>query len=289
MKLYTPTGIKEIREKFGFNFSKSLGQNFLIDKNIIDKIIEGAKIKKDDLVIEIGPGIGVITYEASSFAKKMIAIEIDKKLPKILKYTLAERDNVEVINKDVLDVNLNEVIESNGEKEAIIIGNLPYYITTPIIMHLLENHVKAKAIVIMMQKEVADRLMATPGTKEYGSITAAVNYYCDIEMITKVPKGAFMPEPKVNSVVLKLIPKKENKLKLSDEKLFFNCIKYGFGKRRKTLLNSLSSMPGITKTELSKALEKANIDKNRRAETLSIIEFGILSDILYQEVNHNEK
>ncbi len=278
MKLYSPKVINEIKENYGFKLSKSLGQNFLTDKNIIDKIVDSPDICEDDLVIEIGPGIGVITAEAAHRAGKVIAVEIDKNLIPILGDTLGEFDNVEVINQDVLKTDINEIIEKNGYKTAKIIGNLPYYITTPIIMYLLEGGVHAESITIMMQKEVADRIKAKPGGKTYGAISVAVQYYCDVETVTNVPKEVFVPAPKVDSTVLKLNIRKEKPVELTDEKLFFRCIKAGFGQRRKTLLNSLTGLGDVTKDEIRQCLEKLGIEEKRRAETLSIEEFAMIAN-----------
>ena len=200
MKLYAPSTIKDIKERYGFKLSKSLGQNFLTDKNIIDRIIESAEIGPDDLVIEIGPGIGVITREAAETAKKVIAVEIDKNLIPILKETLSDVDNVEIVNQDILKTDVNQLIENQGDSVSgvKIIGNLPYYITTPIIMKLLEDGVNADSITVMMQKEVADRIKASPGTKAYGALSVAVQYYCTVEGVVNVPKEVFVPQPKVD-------------------------------------------------------------------------------------------
>lgn len=286
MKLYAPSTIREIKDKHDFKLSKSLGQNFLTDKNIIEKIIQAPAITKNDLVIEIGPGIGVLTSEAAEKAAKVIAIEIDRKLIPILKETLKEYDNVEILNKDILKTDLNELLEQNREykgqkiESVKIIGNLPYYITTPIIMKILEDGVKAESITIMMQREVADRLKAPPGSKTYGAISVAVQYYCTIEHIANVPKEVFIPQPKVDSSVLRLDIRKERPVFLKDEKAFFRCVKSGFGQRRKTLLNSLTGAMGASKEEVSRALENAKIDSKRRAETLSIEEFAKIANEL---------
>ncbi len=278
MKLYSPKTINEIKEAYGFKLSKSLGQNFLTDKNIIDKIVDVPDVTEDDLVIEIGPGIGVITAEAAERAGKVIAIEIDKNLIPILSDTLGGFDNVEVINQDVLKTDINTLIRDNGYESAKIIGNLPYYITTPIIMYLLEGGVNAESITIMMQKEVADRIKAEPGGKTYGAISVAVQYYCEVETVTNVPKEVFVPAPKVDSTVLKLNLRKTKPVELTNEKLFFRCIKAGFGQRRKTLLNSLTGLGDVTKDEIRKCLEASEIDEKRRAETLTIEEFAKLAN-----------
>ena len=278
MKLYTPSTIREIKAKYGFQLSKSLGQNFLTDKNIIDKIIDAADIGEDDLVIEIGPGIGVLTAEAAQLAKKVIAIEIDRNLIPILHDTLSEFDNVEVINQDVLKTDINELIEKSGCKRAKIIGNLPYYITTPIIMSILERGIKAESITIMMQKEVADRIKSDPGHKTYGALSVAVQYYCNINSVVTVPKEVFFPAPKVDSAVLRLDIREEKPVVLKDEKMFFNCIKAGFGQRRKTLSNSLMGIGKFDKEEVKQCLSDCEIDEKRRAETLSLEEFARLAN-----------
>lgn len=283
MKLYAPSTIKDIKERYGFKLSKSLGQNFLTDKNIIDRIIGSAEIGPDDLVIEIGPGIGVITREAAETARKVIAVEIDKNLIPILKETLSDVDNVEIVNQDILKTDVNQLIANQGDSISgvKIIGNLPYYITTPIIMKLLEDGVMADSITVMMQKEVADRIKASPGTKAYGALSVTVQYYCTVEGVVNVPKEVFVPQPKVDSTVLRLSIREEAPVKLSDREIFFRCVKAGFGQRRKTLLNSLMGIEGITKEGVKEALDAAGIDSARRAETLDLEEFAKLSNEVY--------
>ena len=282
MKLYAPSTIREIKEKYGFRLTKSLGQNFLTDKNIIDQIIEGAGIGENDLVIEIGPGIGVITYEASLEARKVIAIEIDKNLIPILAETLADRDNIEIVNSDVLKTDVNALIAKAREEDPAIenvriIGNLPYYITTLIIMKLLEDGVEADSMTVMMQKEVADRIKANPCTKAYGALSVAVQYYCEVSGVVNVPKEVFIPQPKVDSAVLNLTVRKEKSVKVADRDLFFAVVKAGFGQRRKTLNNSLMGVSGITKEAVQASLEAAGIEPSRRAETLDLEEFARLA------------
>lgn len=290
MKLYAPSTIKDIKARHDFQLSRSLGQNFLTDKNIIDKIVEAPEIGPHDLVIEIGPGIGVLTAEAARRAAKVVAVEIDRKLIPILQETLAEFDNIEILNQDILKTDLHKILEQNreykGQKiEGVkIIGNLPYYITTPIIMKILEEGVPADSITIMMQKEVADRLKAPPGSRTYGAISAAVAYYCRVDHVANVPKEVFIPQPKVDSAVLKLSLRKEKPLELVNEKLFFQCIKAGFGQRRKTLLNSLTGVGGYTKEQVESALSEAGIDSKRRAETLGIEEFGKVANALQRKI-----
>lgn len=278
MKLYEPSTIKKIREEYGFKFSKSLGQNFLTDKNIIDEIVDGAGIEPDDTVLEIGPGIGVITYEAAQLAKKVVAVEIDKSLLPILAETLSEYENVKVINEDILKLDINKLIEDEGMENVKIMGNLPYYITTPIIMKILEEGVKASSITIMMQKEVADRIKAGPGTKAYGALSVAVQYYCTVDKVASVPRSVFVPQPNVDSVVLRLNIRSEKAVKLDNEKLFFDCVKAGFGQRRKTLLNSLQKVNGVDKNIVMQSLASAGIEESRRAETLTIEEFALIAN-----------
>lgn len=283
MKLYAASTIADIKERHNFQLSKSLGQNFITDRSVIEKIVDGSDVGENDLVIEIGPGIGVLTAEAAESAAKVIAVEIDKKLIPILKETLADYDNIEVINQDILRTDLNEIIRKEREAGSFkgdvkIIGNLPYYITTPIIMDILEKGVEAESITIMMQKEVADRIKSEPGGKIYGAISVAVQYYCEVELIASVPKEVFIPRPKVDSSVLKLSVRKEHPVELLDEKSLFACIKAGFGQRRKTLLNSLTGVYGLPKEEVKNILENAGIDPVRRAETLNIKEFADIAN-----------
>jgi len=287
-KLYAPSTVKSIKDSHDFKFSKSLGQNFLVDKNIVDHIVDGAGIGPDDLAIEIGPGMGVITSEAAQRAAKVVAVEIDKSLIPILKETLAEHDNVDVINQDILKTDVNEIIEKYGEgrtaKNIKIIGNLPYYITTPIIMKILEDGVPASSITIMMQKEVAERINAKPGTKDYGALSVAVQYYCDTQIVANVPKEAFMPQPKVGSTVLRLDIREDRLVELKDKDVFFQVVKAGFGQRRKTLSNSLMRVSGITKEIVKDALEAAGIEPGRRAETLDLYEFAKLSNEVFDRL-----
>lgn len=286
MDLYSPQVIKAIKQKFGFKNSKSLGQNFLTDPDVIRGIVEGAGITEKDLVIEIGPGFGVLTDEGAKHAGKVVAIELDKDLIPVLDFTLAAHKNIEIINEDVLKINLNELIERKLEEEkengreltsVKIIGNLPYYITTPILMELLEGEIKAESITVMMQKEVAERIMASPGTRVYGALSVAVQYRTIAEVVAQVPRESFFPAPKVDSEVLKLTLRKEPAVKPKSEENFFRMVKAGFSQRRKTILNSLSTT-GLSKEEISNCLERAGIDSKRRAETLSLEDFCSISD-----------
>ena len=281
MKLYSPSEINEIRTIFGFRNSKSLGQNFLTDKNIIDRIIEGSEIGPEDLVIEIGPGIGVITREAAATAKKVVAVEIDEDLLPVLQYTLGDLNNVEVVNQDILKTDLKALIKAQDFAGKVrVIGNLPYYITTPIIMKLLEEDIDCETITVMMQKEVADRLKAAPGKKECGAISLMVQYFADVKEIAKVPRTVFIPQPKVDSTVLRLDVRKEKPVAVEDEEYFFKVIKAGFAQRRKTVANSLSVLGDVTRAEILEALEKAGIEPVRRGETLSLEEYAKLTKAL---------
>ncbi|MBE6045120.1 MAG: 16S rRNA (adenine(1518)-N(6)/adenine(1519)-N(6))-dimethyltransferase RsmA [Clostridiales bacterium] len=283
MDLSSPGTVKSIREKYGLQLSKSLGQNFITDRNILDKIIEGAGVEDGDMVIEIGPGIGVLTAELAERASFVTAIEIDGRLIPILEETLSEYNNIKIINQDILKTDLGGIIEESRQAgrftgKVHIIGNLPYYITTPIIMKLLEEQVPADSITVMMQKEVADRIRSAPGSRTYGAISVAVQYYCRVTKVADVPKEAFVPRPKVESTVLNLEPLDAKAIELKDEKLFMRCIKAGFAQRRKTLLNSLASAGGMDKDKVKKILASAGIDPGRRAETLTVEEFGRIAN-----------
>lgn len=282
MELYNPLTIKLLKDKYGFNFAKSFGQNFLIDETVIDGIATGAELSETDLVLEIGPGIGVLTAEACRRAGYVASIEIDPHMVTVLHDTLAEFSNVNIIHKDILKTDLDRVIEEErGDlKQVKVLGNLPYYITTPIIMKLLTEHIPASCIVIMMQKEVADRILASPGGRTYGALSVTVQYYCEVSRVLDVPRTSFMPAPKVDSTVLRLDVRKTPAVSVKDEATFFRCVKAGFSQRRKTLLNSLTAM-GAGKDTIRDTLERAEIDSRRRAETLSLEEFGRLSDLFF--------
>ena len=283
---YSESRIKAIMAQHKVGFSKKLGQNFLTDYGVIQDIVEGAEICENDHVIEIGPGIGVLTVACADYAGLVTAVEIDRKLIPILENTTSDYDNVQIINEDILKTDIEKLCEdakqNNPELENVkIVGNLPYYITTPIIMKLLEENVPADSITIMMQKEVADRLTAKPGKKAFGAITVAVQYYCTIDVVVQVPAEAFVPKPKVDSTVLRLNIRKEKPVDLKDEKLFFDVVKAGFSQRRKTLLNCLTGFRGIEKAEMSQFLSSIGIEPVRRAETLSIDEFALISNELF--------
>lgn len=289
-RLYSPNVTKEIIEKFKFRFSKSLGQNFLIDGNIIEKIYDGAGINQEDGIIEVGPGIGTLTQGLCERAGKVVAIELDNNLLPILDYTLGDYENFQVVHGDVLKIDLHSLIEEKfaDVKELKVVANLPYYITTPIIMKLLEERLKIDKIVVMVQKEVALRMKASPGNKDYGALSIAVQYYSNAEIIVNVPKNVFVPKPNVDSAVIMLDVYKEPRVKVMDEKLFFNVVKAAFGKRRKTLLNTLSTGGlELEKQEVLSVLEKCNIDPQLRGEVLSIEEFANISNAIYQHKKEN--
>lgn len=288
MKPYTRSAIRDISERHGFRRADSLGQNFLVDRNIIEKIIDAAELTQETLVIEVGPGMGALTQLAAEKAGKVIAVEIDRHLIPVLNEVLGPIENVEIINRDILKTDINELIvaerknfsDSGRElKRVVILGNLPYYITTPIIMGILEKEVDMDTMVIMMQKEVADRIVATPGGKTYGVLSIACQFFCETNYVTTVPRTVFQPQPKVDSAVLRLDRRKELPWEIGagGRELFFKVVRAGFNMRRKTLLNALSAM-GIDKTDLKNILKSVEIDPSRRAETLSIQEFARISN-----------
>ncbi|MCT8975722.1 16S rRNA (adenine(1518)-N(6)/adenine(1519)-N(6))-dimethyltransferase RsmA [Clostridium sp. CX1] len=268
---------KDIVEKYGFRFSKSLGQNFLIDNSVLMDIVNSANVTEEDTVIEIGPGVGTLTRELLKKAKKVYAIELDSDLIPILTEELKEFDNFELIHKDALKVNFNEII--GEEKNVKLVANLPYYVTTPIISRLLNGGYNFDSLTIMIQKEVGERIAAEPDTKEYGSLSILVQYYCDIEVIRKVSPGSFVPRPKVDSIVLRLDKLKNPRVDVKDKDLFFKIVRNSFNMRRKTLWNALKSLK-LPKETMETAFSNAEIDPKRRGETLSLAEFGRLSDCI---------
>lgn len=281
----TPARTRAILEKYGFSFKKSLGQNFLIDTNILHKIVSYAAITEETGVIEIGPGIGALTEQLIRKSKKVVAFEIDRRLIPILNETLSPYSNKKIICQDVLEADLHKVIEEEfaGIKDLMVVANLPYYVTTPIIMKLLEEKLPIRGIVVMLQKEVAERIAASPGSKEYGSLSLAVQYYTKAEVVMNVPRTVFVPQPNVDSAVIRLTMLEEPPVNVKDEYFFFKVIKASFAQRRKTILNNLTSQleQGKEKKEkIIEALEKAEIESSRRGETLSIHEFAKLSDCL---------
>jgi len=278
MKLYSPRVMKEILEKYGFKFSKGLGQNFLIDGNIINKIVEAANIDDNSGIIEIGPGFGTLTQGLCKKAKKVVAIEIDQSLREVHKETIAY-DNIKVIYEDFMKIDVDKLIEEEfAGMDVKIVANLPYYITTPIIMKILEDKYKISRIVVMVQKEVANRLNAKPGTKEYSAISLAVQYRADTNIAMIVPSTVFMPRPKVDSAVISLNILKSPRIDVVDERMLFTVIRGSFNQRRKTILNGLSNKFDCPKELVKEVLEKVNIDPGIRGESLSIEEFGRISD-----------
>ena len=281
--LGNPQNTIAVLQKYNFSFQKKFGQNFLIDTHVLDKIIASAEITKDDMVLEIGPGIGTMTQYLACAAGKVVAVEIDKTLIPILEDTLSEYDNVQIINQDVLKVNLAKLAEEeNGGKPIKVVATLPYYITTPIIMGLFENHVPLKSITVMVQKEVADRMQVGPGTKDYGALSLAVQYYAKPYIVANVPPNCFMPRPKVGSAVIRLERYEEPPVQVTDEKLMFRIIRASFNQRRKTLVNGLKNSPEIqfSKEEIEAAIETLGKGASVRGEALTLEEFARLSNIL---------
>lgn len=279
-RLYSPSYIKEILSMHDFRFSKSLGQNFLIDGNIVRNIVAKAGVTSQDCVIEIGPGIGTLTEELALKAKKVIAVEIDRKLIPILEETVGKYDNVEIIHNDILKIDLAKLIEEKLEGGPVkIVANLPYYVTTPIVAKLIEEKLNIDCIVVMVQKEVADRMAAGPGSKSYGSLSVLIDYYAEAKIVLKAPKTVFMPQPKIDSAVIKLDLKRDL-LDLDSDKLF-QVVRAGFSKRRKTILNALSNFGfDIEKDIIKDCLEKCEISPSQRAENLSTQEFIKISECL---------
>ena len=279
--LGTPSATKEIINKYSFAFQKKFGQNFLIDSNVLESIIRGAEITKDDFVLEIGPGIGTMTQYLCEAARQVVAVEIDKMLIPILEDTLSEYDNVEVINQDVLKVDIKSLAEEkNNGKPIKVVANLPYYITTPIIMGLFESGVPIDSITIMVQKEVADRMQTGPGSKDYGALSLAVQYYATAKVILNVSATCFMPRPNVDSAVIKLTRHKEPTVNVADEKLMFKIIRASFNQRRKTLVNGLKNSPELSfsKEQRVKAIEKIGKPETIRGEALTLEEFAELAN-----------
>lgn len=282
----TPVRTQEILKKYGFSFKKSLGQNFLIDPNILRNIVEHANLTKDSAAIEIGPGIGALTEHLARAAGKVVAFEIDQRLLPVLEDTLSPYYNVEIIHSDILEANVNQLFVDKLEsyKDVMVVANLPYYVTTPILLKLLMDRLPIRGMVVMMQKEVADRITASPGTKAYGSLSIAIQYYMKAEVAMIVPKSVFMPQPNVDSAVIKLTRHETPPVNVIDEDFLFKVSRGSFVQRRKTIINNLqSSLPnGKEKKDLIiQSLEKANIEPTRRGETLTIEEFGRLADELY--------
>ncbi len=281
-----PQNTIAVLQKYNFNFQKKFGQNFLIDTHVLDKIIRSAGITKEDFVLEIGPGIGTMTQYLCEHAREVVAVEIDKNLIPILSDTLSEYDNVTVINKDILKVDLNQLAqEKNNGKPIKVVANLPYYITTPIIMGLFESHVPVASITVMVQKEVADRMQVGPGTKDYGALSLAVQYYAKPEIVANVPPNCFMPRPKVGSAVIRLTCHEKPPVKVEDEALMFRLIRASFNQRRKTLVNGLNNSPEIhvPKEVITKVIEEMQLSPSVRGEALTLEQFAQLSNLIKQE------
>lgn len=289
--LGNPQNTIAVLQKYNFSFQKKFGQNFLIDTHVLDKIIRSAEITKDDFVLEIGPGIGTMTQYLACAAREVVAVEIDKALIPILEDTLSGYDNVTVINEDVLKLDIVKLAqERNGGKPIKVVANLPYYITTPIIMGLFESHVPVQSITVMVQKEVADRMQVGPGTKDYGALSLAVQYYAKPYIAANVPPNCFMPRPKVGSAVIRLECHEEPPVQVKDEKLMFRIIRASFNQRRKTLANGLKNSPEISLSRegIEQAIAELGKGASVRGEALNLEEFATLSNIvgrLQQEEN----
>ena len=278
-----PQNTIAVLQKYNFTFQKKYGQNFLIDSHVLEKIMDAAEIGKDDCVVEIGPGIGTMTQYLAERAGEVVAVEIDKNLIPILTETLADYKNVSIINEDILKVVLNRIVEEkNGGRPVKIVANLPYYITTPIIMGLFENHVPVKSITVMVQKEVADRMQVGPGTKDYGALSLAVQYYAKPEIVAIVPPNCFIPRPNVASAVIRLTCHEKKPVEVKDEKGMFALIRASFNQRRKTLANSLSNAQNLslTREQVTEALESMQLSPTIRGEALTLEQFAALADIL---------
>lgn len=278
-----PKNTIEVLQKYHFSFQKKFGQNFLIDTHVLNKIITKAEITSDDMVLEIGPGIGTMTQYLCESARKVIAVEIDQNLIPILQDTLSGYDNVRILNEDILKVDINRLVEEeNAGKPIKVVANLPYYITTPIIMGLFEKRVPVESITVMVQKEVAERIQSGPGSKDYGALSLAVQYYARPEIVANVPMNCFMPRPNVSSAVIRMTLHKEPVVSVKDETQMFQIIRASFGQRRKTLANGIANSPELsfTKEQVAGALQKMGKNENIRGETLTLTEFAALSDLL---------
>ena len=279
----------EVLQKYHFVFQKRFGQNFLIDEHVLEKIIDSSGITKDDFILEIGPGIGTMTQYLAENAGHVVAVEIDRNLIPILKETLADYDNVTVINEDILRVDIKALAEEyNGGKPIKVVANLPYYITTPIIMGLFEKNVPVDSITVMVQKEVADRMQVGPGTKDYGALSLAVQYYAKPEIVANVPPNCFMPRPKVGSAVIKLTRYEKPPVEVHDERLMFRLIRASFNQRRKTLVNGIKNSGDFSlgKEEIEKIFEKCGLPLNIRGEALTLEQFAMLANCIYEEKNN---
>lgn len=286
--LGNPKETIEILNKYHFVFQKKFGQNFLIDTHVLDKIIKAAEVTKEDLVLEIGPGIGTLTQYLCEAAREVIAVEIDKALIPILEDTLSSYDNVTVLNEDILKVDINKLVqEKNNGKPIKMVANLPYYITTPIIMGLFEAHVPVENITVMVQKEVAERMQAAPGGKDYGALSLAVQYYAKPYIAANVPPNCFMPRPGVGSAVIRLSLHKDHPVKVKDERLLFRIIRESFNQRRKTLVNGLNNGTEVKlpKETIAEAISQLGVSPTIRGEALTLEQFAKLSDIIYDKAH----
>ena len=282
-----PSNTIEVLQKYHFNFQKKFGQNFLIDTHVLDKIIDSAQITKDDFVLEIGPGIGTMTQYLCERAREVVAVEIDKNLIPILSDTLKNYSNVTVINEDILKLDICKLAEEKNQGKPIkVVANLPYYITTPIIMGLFESHVPIDSITIMVQKEVAERMQEKPGSKEYGALSLAVQYYAKPEIVANVPPNCFMPRPNVGSAVIRLTRHEKPPVEVEDEKLMFRIIRASFNQRRKTLANGLNNSPEIhlPKEVIQESIVSLGVPENIRGEALSLEQFAELSNEIGQRM-----
>ena len=285
-ELGNPQNTIEVLQKYRFNFQKKFGQNFLIDTHVLDKIIDASGVTEDDFVLEIGPGIGTMTQYLCERAREVVAVEIDKNLIPILSDTLKNYSNVTVINEDILKLDICKLAEEKNQGKPIkVVANLPYYITTPIIMGLFESHVPIDSITIMVQKEVAERMQEGPGSKEYGALSLAVQYYAKPEIVANVPPNCFMPRPNVGSAVIRLTRHEKPPVEVEDEKLMFRIIRASFNQRRKTLANGLNNAPDLhyTKEQIAQAIEQLGVSASIRGEALTLQQFAKLADILAEK------
>lgn len=287
-----PQNTIAVLQKYHFNFQKKFGQNFLIDPRVLERIMEAAEITGEDFVLEIGPGIGTMTQYLCERAKEVVAVEIDRNLIPILADTLQDYKNVTVLNEDILKLDITRLVrEKNGGKPIKVVANLPYYITTPIIMGLFESHVPVESITIMVQKEVADRMQAGPGTKDYGALSLAVQYYAKPEIIANVPPNCFMPRPGVGSTVIRLVRHGMPPVRAEDEKLMFGIIRASFNQRRKTLANSLCNSPqiGLPKEVIQESIEELEVPVTVRGEALTLDQFAVLSNIIGKKIDRQKQ
>ena len=279
-----PQNTIAVLQKYNFVFQKKFGQNFLIDSHVLEKIVDAAQITDEDCVLEIGPGIGTMTQYLAESAREVVAVEIDRALIPILQDTLSAYDNVTVLNEDIMKVDVGRIVRERNQGRPIkVVANLPYYITTPIVMSLLENHVPVQSITIMVQKEVADRMQVGPGTKDYGALSLAVQYYALPEVVAHVPANCFMPRPNVDSTVIRLTRYQKTQVEAQDEKHLFALIRASFNQRRKTLANGLANGLGISREQVAAALEEMGLSATVRGEALTLEQFADLSNLLKKD------